>query len=235
MLRAVMIAHNEPEWCKRLVVGGVAATVATLPTGDCWLATDDASIIVERKTLPDFCASIPEQDGRLFNQVAEMTQASPWAYVVVTSIPQAAGGKVILNGKPSGWQWSSIEGARLTIQEMGAYTVFLPDESAYGPALLWLANRDRGPVRVTARRGIELESPAERILTSLPGIGAERASDLLQHCGSVAWSLQYLTGNDKNEIPGIGNATRASVKNALGLEKDTFLQVMIQQEDAQNE
>ena len=220
-LKAVIIAHNEPDWCKTMTFGSdVPTTVTTLPCGDAWLTCDDgATIVVERKTIPDLVASIA--DGRLFGQVAEMVQATPWAYVVVQGKPWIKDNCLVLVGNetPSGWTWPSVRGALRTVQEMGACVDFLMSNAQenYRKAFIQLANHKRGDVRIKRKREAILRSPGEEVLCSLPQISDGRAQALLSHCGSAAYALVYLTGDDGGKVHGIGQSVKDSAKFALGL------------------
>ena len=215
-MATILIDSREPANLHQL------GTVQTLPVGDVWIAAADAVLIVERKTLADFCASIA--DGRLFNQVAAMRQASHWCYVVVIGLPVISGGRVVIGGKVTGWQWNSVQGAMLTVQELGANVVFCTSEIEYGNTLQWLARRDRGAVQIAARRDVAIQSPAEQVLCALPGIAQGRAEALLQHCGNVAFALQALTDGEK--VPGVGPSTKNAVRSVLGLPPEMRLAVI---------
>lgn len=223
-MATILIDSREPQNIQQL------GTVQTLPVGDAWIAGADAVLIVERKTLADFCASIA--DGRLFNQVAAMRQASPWCYVVVVGLPVVSGGHVVIGGKVTGWQWNSVQGAILTVQELGANIVFAAAETEYGNTLQWLARRDRNTVQIAARRDVAIQSPAEQVLCALPGIAQTRAEALLQHCGNVAFALAALTDGEK--VPGVGPSTKNAVRSVLGLLPEMRLAV-IPMEAVENE
>lgn len=220
-----VVDSREPDWCKSIRLDGkIEPVVAALPVGDVWLACKDFALIVERKTMSDLCASIT--DGRLINQAHEMRGSSDWCYVLVTDIPTVAGGKMVINGKPSGWQWNSVQGALLTCQELGVPVVWCDGQAQYGAALSWLANRDRDSVRIEQRREAVLESIAERLLTAIPGIGGQRATALLQYCGNAAWALDYLTGMVGGDVPGVGKNAMIATRNVLGLDEGNKLAVV---------
>lgn len=225
-MATILIDSREPQSYHAL------GTVQTLPVGDAWIASADAVLIVERKTLADFCASIA--DRRIFNQVAEMRAASPWCYVVVIGLPVVAGDRVVIGGKVTGWQWNSVQGALLTVQELGANVVFAASETEYGNTLHWLARRDRGVVQITARREAIVQSPAEQVLCALPGIAQTRAEALLTHCGNVAFALDFLTSDTTQTVPGVGPSTKNAVRSVLGLPPGMRLAV-IPQEVEENE
>lgn len=229
-MRAVIVDSREPGWCKKLRLSGIEAKVQELPAGDAWLLCEDVVLVVERKTLSDLCASIA--DGRLFNQVAAMRKASDWCYVVVSPLPSVTAGKLVVSGKPTNWQWSSVQGALLTVRELGAVLVWAESDASYGATLEWLANRDRGEVVIEPRRQGVMETPAETLLTSIPGIGSGRAGALLEHCGTAAWALDYLTGSGGGNVPGIGASTKAATRHALGLEDQFTLSVIYDKEES---
>ena len=221
-LKAVILASTEPASIKALDYG-VPTLVQALPCADAWLATDSTTLVVERKTLSDLLASI--RDGRLFDQAARLVAQSKWCYEVVTELPVVRSGCVFLNGKMSEWKWASVQGALLTIQEMGVEVVWW--EASYPKCLEWLANRDRDTVHVKPqKRDAVMQSPAETILCALPGIGDGRAGALLEHCGTAAYALQFLTGNGGGSVPGIGPGTKTAVRSALGLTDDLVLTVV---------
>ncbi|MFO7742770.1 MAG: ERCC4 domain-containing protein [Anaerolineae bacterium] len=228
--RSVIVDSREPEWCQNFRLSGVSVRVQELPAGDAWVICDDATLVVERKTLHDLCGSI--SDGRLFNQVAEMRAASEWAYVVVTGVPTITAGKLTIDGRVSNWKWSSVQGALLTVQELGASVVWCESDSGYASTLASLARRDRHDVRVKARRQAVMESPAETLLTSIPGVGASRVGALLEQCGTAAWALDFLTGDGGGDVPGVGKSTKQAARYALGLESGYRLAVIYEEEES---
>ena len=230
MLRGVVIDTREPPWCQQLTPGGLKVATSSLSAGDAWLATDDAMIVVERKTLHDLMGSIA--DGRLLNQAAAMRATGKWAYLVVVGLPTVVRGVLVLRGKPTQWQWRSVQGALLTVQELGVGVAWCESDKQYAETLEWIASRSRGPARIEARREAVIETPAERILSALPGLASGRVGSLLKHCGSPAWALDYLTRtqNEGGSVPGIGPATKAGVRSAMGLPADMRLAVVMEDE-----
>lgn len=223
MIRSVLVDSREPIEIQGLHFGAAPVSVQALPCGDAMLATDEAMILVERKTLADLLASIA--DGRLLAQAAEMVRVTPWCYLVIEAIPQVMSGLVHVNGRATQWQWTSVQGALLTAQEIGVSPVWI-EAGHYAETLTWLATRSRGPVRTERKREAIMASPAEIALTGLPGISDVRAQALLKHCGSAAWALVYLTGNSDHHVPGVGPATIQGVRAALGIPDDMTLELI---------
>lgn len=221
-LAAVILDSREPTWVQELTFGDAPVSVAPLTAGDAWLAVEDAAIIVERKTFGDLLGSI--QDGRLFDQAARMVRLSPWCYLVVHGELGDA------RGYKNEWGKHRVEGALATVQQMGVVVVRVGSLCLdYHDALLWLAGRKRGEVRITPRREAVMQSPGERVLCALPGISEIRAQALLDHCGTAVWALTYLTDEGGGKVRGIGPATKEAARQALGLEDNQILAVNIKE------
>lgn len=229
-LTAILLDSREPPWVQELTFGDVPAKVETLTAGDAWLLVEDAVIVVERKTFSDLLGSI--QDGSLFNQVARMVELSPWRYLVVQGWASNRSGvfPTVFGG---GWTVHRVEGALATVQQMGVVVVRIGAlHQDYHDALLWLSRRKRGDVEITApRRKVVMQSPGERVLCALPGISEVRAQALLDHCGTAAWALTYLTDEGGGKAPGIGPTTKASARRALGLRDDEVFVINIKEAD----
>lgn len=225
-LKAVLLDSREPDWVHALDFGGVPVSVVVLSAGDAWLAVEDATIVVERKTFSDLLGSI--QDERLFDQAARMVKLSSWRYLVVQGQGHLSqdGKHVTHAGLPNPWLVHRVEGALATIQQMGVTVVRIGAQPHnYHAALLWIAGRKRGEVKVAPRREAVMQSPGERVLCALPGISEVKAQALLAHCATAAWAFVYLTGEGGGKVLGIGPATKEAARQALGLECDQSLEV----------
>lgn len=167
----------------------------------------------------------------LFQRIEKLKARSEWAYVfMVGSVRPNAAGKAVINGNERNWAWSAIQGALVSMQELGVIVGYCADESAFGEAVQLLGNRQRTTKRMKALRNFETYSPAEEILLALPGIGEKTMLELIQECGSVMWALIALTAPD-TKVPGIGEKSKAAIRNALGLEPDE--QIMLGPADGQ--
>jgi len=220
-LQAVILDSNDVSaapWLLDLDWGCPVSKTDLHHVGDAWATVDDlATLVIERKTLSDLLASI--RDGRLFTQAAAMVKVSAWAYEVVTELPVVRSGFVWAGGKLTNWKWSSVQGALMTLQDIGVQVVWWPESrQGYADALKFLAARDRGPVKVhPQRREVVMQSRAEAILCALPGISDGRAGALLKHCETTAWALEFLTADKWESVPGVGPGTKSAVRQALGL------------------
>lgn len=224
-LNAVILDSREPPWVQGLGFGDVPVSVDALTAGDAWLLVEDTTIVVERKTFSDLLSSI--QDEGLFDQAARMVKLSSWRYLVVQGRGYLSqDGERLSHAGGVVWNVHRIEGALATVQQMGVAVVRIGAQPHnYHAALLWLANRKRGEVKVMPRREAVMQSPGERILCALPGISEVRAQALLNHCSTAAWSLVYLTGEGGGKVTGIGPATKEAARQALGLKCDQTLEV----------
>lgn len=223
---SILIDSREPDWVTTLKFNNALTLVTLLQTGDMQIIGQDGQLLViERKTPDDLLNSI--RDDRLFEQVTRMRQLSPWCYLVITGLLQPTpDGKVNTGNRVTGWDYNAVQGALLTVQELGCSVYNAKSDYDYGPAVERLIARSREQLRVGASRGSNILTPGEVMLTALPGIGLDRAQQLIKACGSAAAALAWLTGQTGESIPGIGPATRATVKKALGMTDNEVMVVL---------
>lgn len=219
MLTGAFIDSREPEHIQRLTFGGVPTVVTALDAGDLWASCADGELLViERKTTSDLLGSI--SDGRLFQQAHKMRERSQWSYLVVTGYLQPThDGKTFVAGKATGWDWNSVQGALLDVQETGVQIVYCEHDNGYEATVQRLAKRSRGGrVLMNTARPARVMTAGETILTGLPGIGLERAQMILEEFQTPAQAITWLTWPDTVvEIAGIGNGIKGNVRRALGL------------------
>lgn len=203
---------------------GVPKAVTTLETGDLWASCSDGQmLVIERKTPTDLLKSIA--DGRLSSQVSRMRSMSSWCYLIVTgALTPSPDGKTIANGKVQGWSWASVQGALLNVQEQGVNVITISHDGKIPETLHLLAARERGQRVIPPAPPSRIMTPAEQMLTALPGIGISRAQSLLAEFDRPATALVWLTELDTiAEIAGIGNGTKDGVRKSLGLTQDESL------------
>jgi len=228
-LKAVLIDSREPEDIQKLDFG-VPAVVTALEAGDLWASTDDGNLLIfERKTPGDLLASIG--DNRLFLQAQNMRERSTWCYLVVTGwLTPTHDGKTFVNNKLTGWNWAAVQGALLDVQEAGVAIAYCEHDNGYPAAVERIARRERGERVLNTVQRTRIMTQAEQILTSLPGIGLERAQVLLQD-RVAAHALAYLTWTEDaykeiDQVAGIGPGIKANVRKALGLEPGETLELI---------
>jgi len=182
--------------------------------------TDDGDmIIIERKTPSDLLNSI--RDKHIFSQAAGIGALSPWSYIVITGVlTSTASGNVVADDRITGWKWNAIQGALLEIQELGVRIVYCLGQDEYEPTVIRLCNRTRSKEKIIEpTTQPRFMSPGEVMLTSLPGIGIERAQLLLREFNNdPARALAWLTRKkSKISAAGIGEGVKRAVKSALCL------------------
>lgn len=226
-LTGVFVDSREPANITGLRFGGVPVAVTTLDCGDVWASTTDgALLVIERKTPGDLLGSI--KDGRLFQQCTAMRERSKWAYLMVTgTLAHTLDGHVVTDNRTTLWRFDDVQGALATVQELGVSLVTCQSDSHYEEAVIRLARRERGETKVVQQRTqARILSQQEQVLTSLPGIGLERAGQLLGRFGDAAHSIAWLTWlGSVEEISGIGDGTKHNVRRALGLKPEEWLTV----------
>jgi len=172
-------------------------------------------LAVERKTPRDLLDSI--KDRRLFNQCNDMVAKTKWSYLVVcgTFTIASDGQHVMADDDYTFWDWASLQGALLSIQEMGVSIIYDPD---FYHAVAMLVSRSRNDIKVAPRREAYVFNPTETVLMTLPGIGSKRATEMSRMFPSPGAALEYLThphSYQLDEVP-VGRATREKIRSFIG-------------------
>lgn len=146
---------------------------------------------------------------------------SEWAYLIIAPglVCSSDGQKV----QGTGWTWASAQGALLAAQELGVQIIQLQHPQQVPDYVLVLAARERGAKRVMPIREALFLTPAEQMLLSIPGLGEERVTALLAHCGTASAALLALTWPGAALPTGFGPKTRDAARLALGLRNDEAL------------
>jgi len=242
-LLSVIVDSREPAWAKQLKFGNVPVVIQTLEVGDYWVATDDAKIlIIERKTPDDFIGSIMDQ--RIFHQVAHMQALRAedyWPYVMITGPIQRNPDGTVFTTLERKFSWNAVQGAKLSIQEMGVPIIECASDNDFEDAVMRLAERSREEaIKLLPNRKVNILGGEATLLCGLPGIGVENATKILDYCGSAAYALSELSHlESKLKIPGIGPGMKNNIRWALGLTDDDVLVVadksIFDQEGVKNE
>ena len=228
-LSAIMIDTREPQWVQNLEFAGIPKTVQYLEHGDLMAATEDGELIlVERKTPDDFLNSL-KQD-RIMVQLATMLEETRWAYLMITGEFKLGVNGEVVTSRVTGWNWDAVQGAILSIQEMGIYVIQCKGDEDYEDAIIRLGNRDRSAVLpVPPAKQPHVYSQSEAVLASLPGIGFKRLQTVLEAAGgSPAWALALLTNLDEvDRFPGVPYGDRQRIRNVLGLKASEMLAINV--------
>ncbi len=228
-VEAVMIDTREPGWVQKLKFGGVPASVIALEAGDVHVVCNDGAILmIERKTPEDFLNSLREE--RLFPQLARLAQPrideqiggqkmSSWPYMVVCGeFNRGPNGKVVTPERGiTNWDYSSVQGALTTIQEMGVMVISCGGDLDFEACILRLAERKRDDLFLLPPRPPSIIGAGANFLASLPGIGIERVMSLMEWGGNCPAHILSALTDLEVAVPGIGRATRLKIRGMLGL------------------
>jgi len=185
---------------------GVEVVVRRLPTGDYLL---EPHVLVERKTLGDFAASII--DARLFKQAKRLTRGSYRPLFIVE-------GRVD-DLRSIGLSREALQGALISLSLVFNIPVLRSlDMEETSRLLVYVAdqfNRMAGHYRYSSRlAGKSLQSKKLRALQSLPGIGPEKAEALLHEFRSVEKCLSA-SAEALARVPNIGPKTARSIRQIV--------------------
>ena len=204
----ILIDSREPWHIQKL------GTVTRLPAGDVWIQLENGLVIIERKTTNDFLESI--KDGRLFNQVVEMRQISEWCYVAIEGVftPISEDMVNIGHSELRNWRFSAIEGAKLSIQELGCGVIHYTDVDQL---IKQMTERSKNAVKIPPRRNTYVFSPQEATLATLPGIGSKKSTEYMSiFNGRLCLAITALCAPHDGTIPGWGKKSRDSLIEYLG-------------------
>ncbi len=237
-ISAIMIDQREPDYIQHQFPG---AAITLLQAGDAWVACDDGHILlIERKTSDDLLNSL--RDGRLLEQIGRLVNnrinqqlqgksQTYWPYLVVTGTLSPDHNGKVYTGRETGWAWNAVQGALLTVQEMGCYVVHCPSDTEYGGVVNMLANRKHDDVVDILPQKQPIPVDAKSVfLMSLPGIGLERARMILEWSGGIlAHAIVGLT--DMSIKSPISDTTRQKVRGFLGLKDKQTIELNLDEQD----
>lgn len=223
-IASAIIDSREPAWIRELTFGGVPTAVSALDAGDVMVATiDGAILLIERKTPSDLLNTI--RGGRFFPQCVRMREETPWCYLVITGLLyRDRNGHIVVSGfGKTRWNFDAVQGALLTVQEMGIGVIHCGNGD-FENAVIRLANRSRGEIRVPPPRNGYLLQSGEAALAALPGIGMKRVKTLCEQFPHLAEALVWLTKLEHEiQVPDIADGTKHNVRRALKLAPDEQL------------
>lgn len=162
MIRKITISRNE--------LTHHPALFSDLSDYKCEVGSDDVDFLVtcdngdllaiERKAPSDLLNSIA--DNRLFNQAAKMREITEHCYIIITGSVEKC---------QRGWDWNAIQGALISVQQLGCVVVHCQGENDFIPCIVRLAKRSRDDVKIKPVRQAAVFGGAEGVLLALPGIG----------------------------------------------------------------
>lgn len=175
----------------------------------------DNELLVERKTIPDFCSSI--KDGRLFDQVSRLVNSK------INSC-------LILEGKnkefkKTGFKKETVQAVIISISIAFKLPVLRSKNKVETLSIMLQCykqltkdkfNNLRLPPRFKPRfnKINDVFKHQVHILQGFPGIGADRAAQLINHFGSLK-KIFSATEADLYKLQGIGPSTIKKMKMIL--------------------
>ncbi|MBV9488902.1 MAG: nuclease [Verrucomicrobia bacterium] len=188
-------------------VPNLQVCVQRLHTGDFVV---DGAVVFERKSASDFAKSLI--DGRLFTQAQRLTKQS-----------ERAG--FVLEGGPSDWEAlgvrrEALQGALITLSLIFGLPVFRTRDAAETAHLLLYAGRQLArlkradPLPYRLNKAKRKRTRQLRILQALPGIGGDRARNLLDHFGSVQACLTAPIA-ELCRVQGVGLKTAKAIRDLV--------------------
>jgi hypothetical protein len=220
-----------------MTLGGIPTAITALDAGDVWAITDDNHILmIERKTSDDLLGSV--KDERLYSQMTKLVQRrldqeangekiTNLPYLVITGRFQRGTNDMLYTERgETGWNWNSIQGVLLDIQEMGVFVHFACDDDDFEKCIIRLGNRKRTTTHwVIPPRVPVIVGPQVCLLASVPGIGIETAQKILDWASTPAFALCGLT--DLTLQAPFGASIRKRVRTTLGLRENEQIEVWI--------
>lgn len=200
---------NDPELILVMASDGTMLVCRYMPTGE-------LLDYIRTQRLPALLAQLRQR-------------GSEWIYLILDGeLKPNTSGKTVHNQNVTAFDWKAIQGTLLSIQEAGVGVVWLQSVEQLQDQVYLLAKRDRTEKRVRPPRDMLFMTPAEDIILALPGIGEDRAHELLKQAGnSAAWLLDLLTDlSSPAKLDGIGPETKRKIRQALGLSDQTRLAVL---------
>ncbi len=185
---------------------GVAIIVRRLPVGDYLI---DGKLLVERKTMVDFAASIV--DGRLFKQASRLNSQGLQIAIILEGIAQDISRIHVRR--------EAVQGAIVSLAVKFGIPLLRSSDPAESARLLVFAAMQLGksPPRNLPRPGTRPKTRRElqlHILQGLPGVGPERAGRLLDAFDSVEAAITAPV-DQLMEVRGVGRTTALAIRRAV--------------------
>jgi len=199
----------------------------------------EAGRLIQRKTGRDLANSVPRL-SQIRDKMLRWTDSPELLFVGILKCD--VNGMAIIDGQDSHFSYAAIQGALTSWQRpkdgsRGGCVTFLSRDGLIAP---WVDNQlarlrllREHPERTVKQRFPRLPIGADtdrartlRTLAMCEEIGDDKAALILNHCGSLAWSLAYLSEGKKQSLKGIGPKTFLAARRWLfGDQADLELKV----------
>lgn len=213
------------EWSTKIGHGSdrIEQAIAN-PTQTAISVLSEHGVLIERKAPNDFLSSLG--DGRLFDQAARLVAATKFPVIALTGNLYEENNIVITEKRDTKWNWWSVQMAIVRLQMAGC--TFLQTSEEKLPELAcylwrWLQEGNK-PVRRPCHAPLIPLSEEAEFLCGIPGIGPEKANEILNYTGSLTSALHFLTNRESARLPnrpfGFGVKTINAVRRFFKLGED---------------
>ncbi len=194
-------------------------------------------MLVQRKTGMDFLGSIPDLMSILWRMraVGDEQHATCWLMVCGKMDRWQYDNTTMMDGRSTGWNWNSVQGALEEWQRCGGYVSLQPDDDACAEFLLrWdkllpalAVKEDKGFEKRLDVPKLQWDArPWRKTLMTFPGIGDVASDKIAEHTGRLCDALLWISEMDSYGVSGVGKKTRENARNYLGLEVDEHLAIL---------
>ena len=174
--------------------------VEPLEAGDYYIPGNQ-SFLVERKTVSDFVISV--KDGRLWGELEKMKSSNAGHLFLLVEGPLG------LIEKFTNWNPASVAGLLLSVEDGWGVPILWSHNAVwthfYLLSMVNRAKREAGKEYCLsfAPKKVEPEKIQLTVVSSLPGVGPEKAKRLLEHFGTLR---RFFSASEEElrEVEGIG-------------------------------
>ena len=192
--------------------------------------------LIQRKTGRDLASSVRDLNY-ILDKMLKYCERSRLLFVGEMKCDRR--GMAVIDGQETNVQCSSIEGAIESWQDHGGYYTHLCTDSRIVPFLNRRLTKLKGiledpnkmllpraPSRPLISSEDSYEVMAVATLAACPDIGAKKGMQLIEHCGSVAWAMKYLSEMRPGEMNGFGPKTIEAARHWLFRDEDLMIDIM---------
>jgi ERCC4-type nuclease len=216
----LLVDHRERRTVKLVEDVCEEVVLTQLPIGDYVLLSDAEAVVVERKTVTDFLASV--RSNRLWDQLLRMMKRTTLLERPVTrrlllihgSVQDCFEAVEYRSDRDLAVHWAQLMGAYLEIVYVyNTPIIHVENDVAFTAFMSILVKReasgknDKLPSARWYMKPVKADLPVkdrkQYILSSLPYIGNQLAANLLTHFGTIS-SVACASIEDLQEVPKIG-------------------------------
>jgi DNA excision repair protein ERCC-4 len=176
----------------------------------------DNDLLVERKSISDFCASI--KDRRLFKQIAKLANSNIKSCLIIEGKEREF--------RDTGFKKSAIQGIIISISLVFKVPIVWSKSQMQTISIMLQIYRQLTKDKLNDFKFFPRLKPKFKktdiffkqkvhILEGFPGIGAERAERLLRHFGSLQ-NIFISSESELVKVEGVGKTIAAQMKKLLG-------------------